>query len=314
VSRVSPAPDDIAEVLRAINVRSTLLCRSDFTAPWGFHVDDSPLAKFHILLEGRAWLDLESPSETYKLETGTVVILPRGTGHVVRDDPQSSSRSLEAILTEHPLDRQGRLTYGGEGPATTVLCGVFEADLLPDGMSDLLPRALVLDREANSRVTRWLQPFADLLDSEGSTPGEAAVIAKVADVFLTDFLRHYLGQQGPALVHLPDGQGDDAPIAAVLRLMRRDPRSPWTVEGLARQVGMSRTAFAARFREAVGETPHRHLTRVRLSQGAGHLATTSRTIASIARDVGYDNESSFSKAFKRHYGCSPGTFRAEWSA
>jgi AraC-like DNA-binding protein len=77
---------------------------------------------------------------------------------------------------------------------------------------------------------------------------------------------------------------------------------------------MSRTSFAARFRDAVGEPPHSHLARVRLSQGAGHLATTSRTIAAIARDVGYDNESSFSKAFKRHYGCSPGAFRAEWSA
>jgi AraC-like DNA-binding protein/mannose-6-phosphate isomerase-like protein (cupin superfamily) len=301
-------------VLRAINVRSTLLCRSEFTAPWGFHVDDSHLAKFHIVLDGSAWLELESPPESYRIEAGTVVVLPRGTGHLVRDDADTPTRNLEAILTDHPLDAQSRLTYGGGGATTTLLCGVFEAELMPDGMTDLLPRALVLDREANSRVTRWLQPFADLLGSDGKTPGEAAVIAKVADVFLTDFLRHYLSQQRPALVHLPQGQGDDAPIAAALRLMRRDPRSPWTVAGLARHVGMSRTAFAARFRDAVGEPPHSHLTRVRLSQAAGHLATTSRTIASIARDVGYDNESSFSKAFRRHYGCSPGAFRTEWSA
>ena len=77
---------------------------------------------------------------------------------------------------------------------------------------------------------------------------------------------------------------------------------------------MSRTAFAVQFRDSVGEPPLSHLTRVRLSQGAGYLATTSRTIDAIARDVGYDNESSFSKAFKRIYGCSPGTFRTEWSA
>ncbi|WP_460625857.1 helix-turn-helix transcriptional regulator [Intrasporangium mesophilum] len=95
--------------------------------------------------------------------------------------------------------------------------------------------------------------------------------------------------------------------------MRRDPRAPWTVEGLARQVGMSRTAFAARFRDSVGEPPLSHLTRVRFSQGAGYLTTTSRTIGAIARDVGYDNESSFSKAFKRMYGCPPGAFRSEWA-
>jgi transcriptional regulator GlxA family with amidase domain len=170
----------------------------------------------------------------------------------------------------------------------------------------------VLDQDGSSTATRWLEPFADLLASD-STPGNAAVMAKVADVFLTEFLRQYLAQQ-EALVHLPTADSEDAPIAAALRLMRRDPRARWTVEGLARQVGMSRTAFAAHFRAAVGEPPLSHLTRVRLSRGAGYLATTSRTIGAIARDVGYDNESSFSKAFKRTYGCSPGAFRAEWSA
>ena len=314
VSRISPSSDDLAEVLRAINVRSTILCRSHFTAPWGFRVDSSDMAKFHIVLDGAAWLELDAPAESHRLEGGAIVVLPRGTGHVVRDEPHSPVRSLEAILTDHPLDSARRLRYGGDGASTTVLCGAFEATLLPDDMTDLLPRALVLDQDGSSRVTRWLQPFADLLAPSSTAPGDAAVLAKVADVFLIEFLRQYLAQQEAALVHLPTDEGGSAPIAAALRLMRRDPRARWTVEGLARQVGMSRTAFAAQFRDSVGEPPLSHLTRVRLSQGAGYLATTSRTIGAIARDVGYDNESSFSKAFKRSYGCSPGAFRAEWSA
>ena len=314
VGRISPPSDDLAEVLKAINVRSTILCRSHFTAPWGFGVDGSDLAKFHIVLDGAAWLELDSPAESHRLEAGAIVVLPRGNGHVVRDDPRTPVRHLEAILTDHPVDSAGRLQYGGDGASTTVLCGAFEAALLPEDMTELLPRALVLDQDGSSRVTRWLQPFADLLASDSTAPGEAAVLAKVADVFLTEFLRQYLAQQEAALVHLPTGEGDGAPIAAALRLMRRDPRARWTVEGLARQVGMSRTAFAAQFRDSIGEPPLSHLTRVRLSQGAGYLATTSRTIGAIARDVGYDNESSFSKAFKRMYGCSPGAFRTEWSA
>ncbi len=313
MSRISPPPDALAEVLKAINVRSTILCRSHFTAPWGFRVDGSDLAKFHIVLDGAAWLDLDSPAESHRLAAGAIVVLPRGTGHVVRDDPSSPVRYLEAILTEHPLDSAGRLTYGGDGASTTVLCGAFEAALLPDDLTDLLPRALVLDQDGSSRVTRWLQPFADLLASDSAAPGDAAVLAKVADVFLTEFLRQYLAQQEAALVHLPTDDGNGAPIAAALRLMRRDPRARWTVEGLARQVSMSRTAFAAQFRDSIGEPPLSHLTRVRLSQGAGYLATTSRTIGAIARDIGYDNESSFSKAFKRMYGRSPGAFRTEWS-
>jgi AraC-like DNA-binding protein/mannose-6-phosphate isomerase-like protein (cupin superfamily) len=312
VSRISPPSDDLAEVLKAINVRSTILCLSRFTAPWGFRVDDSDLAKFHVVLDGTAWLDLNSSAESHRLEAGAIVVLPRGTGHIVRDDQRTPVRHLEAILSDHPLDSSGRLTYGGDGASTTVLCGAFEAALMPDDMTDLLPQALVLDQEGSNRVTRWLYAFADLLAADSTAPGGAAVLAKVADVFLTEFLRQYLAQQGAALVHLP-AQGERAPIASALRLMRRDPRARWTVEGLARQVGMSRTAFAAEFRDSVGEPPLSHLIRVRLSRGAGYLATTSRTIHAIAREVGYDNESSFSKAFKRTYGCSPGAFRTEWS-
>jgi AraC-like DNA-binding protein len=277
----------------------------------GFQVDASDLAKFHIVLEGAAWLELDRPAESHRLEAGTIIVLPQGTGHSVRDDPSSPVRDLEKILADHPADAAGRLAYGGDGPSTTVLCGAFEAAFLPDDMTDLLPRALVLEQDGSGRVTQWLQPVADLLASDDSAPGDAAVLAKVADLFLTEFLRQYLAQQEAALVHLPTGDGTGAPIATALRLMRRDPRAPWTVAGLARQVGMSRTAFAARFRDSVGEPPLSHLTQVRLSQGAGYLATTSRTIGAIARDVGYDNESSFSTAFKRMYGCPPGAFRTE---
>ena len=314
VGRITPSSDDLAEVLKAINVRSTILCLSHFTAPWGFRVEGSDLAKFHVVLDGTAWLDLDSPAESHRLEAGAIVVLPRGTGHVVRDDQRTPVRHLEAILADHPLDTMGRLTYGGDGASTTVLCGAFEAALLPDDMTDLLPQALVLDQEGSNRVTRWLYAFADLLAPDSTAPGDAAVLAKVADVFLTEFLRQYLAQQEAALVHLPADAGERAPIAAALRLMRRNPRARWTVEGLARQVGMSRTAFAAQFRDSVGEPPLSPLIRVRLSRGAGYLATTSRTVGAIAREVGYDNESSFSKAFKRTYGCSPGAFRTEWSA
>jgi hypothetical protein len=80
VSRISPPTDALAEVLKGINVRSTILCRSHFTAPWGFRVDGSDLAKFHIVLDGAAWLDLDSPAETHRLAVGAIVVLPRGTG------------------------------------------------------------------------------------------------------------------------------------------------------------------------------------------------------------------------------------------
>jgi len=169
VSRITPPSDDLAEVLKTINVRSTILCLSHFTAPWGFRVDDSDLAKFHVVLDGTAWLDLDSSAESHRLEAGAIVVLPRGTGHMVRDHQRTPVRHLEAILTDHPLDSMGRLTYGGDGASTTVLCGAFEAALLPDDMTDVLPQALVLDQEGSNRVTRWLYAFADLLAPDSTT-------------------------------------------------------------------------------------------------------------------------------------------------
>jgi len=117
VSRITPPPDDLADVLKALNVPSPLLCVSHFTAPWGFRVDGSDLAKFHVVLDGTAWLDLDSQAESHRLEAGAIVVLPRGTGHVVRDDQRTPVRHLEAILTDHPLDAMGRLTYGATARA-----------------------------------------------------------------------------------------------------------------------------------------------------------------------------------------------------
>jgi AraC-like DNA-binding protein len=84
----------------------------------------------------------------------------------------------------------------------------------------------------------------------------------------------------------------------------------WTVGQLAHRVGMSRSLFAARFRELVGEPPMRHLTRIRLTQAAAHLATGIQTLHQIARLCGYDTDAALSKAFKREYAMTPGEYRA----
>ncbi len=138
--------------------------------------------------------------------------------------------------------------------------------------------------------------MADLLAAEEpASPGDAAVLANVADVFLTEFLRRYLSRHETLRAPLQPAAVSDVPIAHALRLLRRDPKLAWTVEGLAREVGMSRTSFAARFRHAVGQPPIAYLTKLRLSSAAGYLSTTTRTVGDIARTVGYDNEASFSR-------------------
>jgi transcriptional regulator GlxA family with amidase domain len=100
-------------------------------------------------------------------------------------------------------------------------------------------------------------------------------------------------------------------IAQAIELMRTQLNERWTVARLARAVGMSRTLFVARFHDLVGQAPIRFLTRLRLSQAAGHLTTTNETVYAIARRAGYDTEASFSKACKREFRLSPGAYRRQ---
>jgi AraC-like DNA-binding protein/mannose-6-phosphate isomerase-like protein (cupin superfamily) len=312
MDRLNQHPDDaVSELLRAVKVHSTVYCLSDFRAPWGFRVEDSTVAKFHLVLEGSCVLTLDG-GERVAVGGGEFVLLPAGAGHTVRDRPGSRVRRLDRILAEHPVGDDARLVYGGQGRRTRLLCGGFVlADALPAGLLALLPEVLRLDAAAGE-LSRWLEPLFGLLreEADGPRPGAAAVFAKLADVFLAQALRSYLaGAPDADLGRLAPLR--DPAVAQAVDLLRDRPGQPWTVAALARQVGMSRTLFANRFRAVVGETPIRYLTKARLRQAAGYLATTDEKMYAIARRSGYDSEASFSKAFKRAFGSSPGAYRRE---
>jgi AraC-like DNA-binding protein len=307
IDPLTPHIDDLSAALNEVRVRSVVYCRSELGAPWGFRVCESRQAKFHMVLKGPATLITDNADVT-DLKAGDLVLLLRGSGHVMTDRGTSRVRRLEEILASHPVDAAGTMHYGGRGPKTLLVCGAFDTgSTVP--LLDWVPPVLVLDTATNG-LGRWIDPMTDLVRSEArSAPGDAAVIAKVADVFLTDALRQYLAtSQGPFAV-TGFRAGCDPSVAEAMALMHNRCNEPWTIEALARQVGMSRSSFAMRFRTAVGSAPIAYLTRVRLARAAGALTTSTRTLVQIARAAGYDNESSFSKAFVRHYGQPPGQYR-----
>src|SRR5258708_9049159 len=117
--------DGLSALLREVNVRSAVYCLSDFAAPWGFQVEPSPVAKFHVVLYGAASLAV-GDGDPVALTSGDLVLLPHGDGHIVQDQPGSPVRHLDAILADDPVDGAGRLSYGGGGPCTRLLCGGVE--------------------------------------------------------------------------------------------------------------------------------------------------------------------------------------------
>ena len=313
----SQRADDLGVPLERINVRSAVFCLSDLGAPWGFWVDGSATAKFHLVLDGRAMLTLGEPGATpAELSAGDLVLLPHGSAHLMQDRRDSPAPPLDRILAERSAEAAERLAYGGDGPRTTLLCGGFAlASGLPENLLSLLPVVLVLDT-TSSGISRWLEPAFGLLRDETArdAPGMSAVLAKLADVFLTEIVRRYLSGLDLMTAPVPPAAAGDPSVGTALMLLRSQPDAPWTVADLARKVDMSRTAFAARFRELVGEPPMTYLARARLGHAAGYLSATDKTVRQIAHMVGYENESSLSKAFRRAFGRAPGEYRRQQAA
>jgi AraC-like DNA-binding protein len=301
--------DAVTELLAALKVTSSVYCLSEFLAPWGFRVDGQPVAKFHLVLDGTCWLRIDG-ADPVRLGPGELVILPRGDGHSVSDDIATPVRDLDRIVADHPLDADARLFYGGKGHRTRLLCGGFVlAEAMPARLLAVIPTIMQIDAGL-SGVGTWLEPTFALLrhEAEHAAPGAQAIFAKLADVFLAQALREFLAGAGRAGL-LPVAPSPDAPIEKAVALVQDCPSRRWTLPELANAVGMSRTAFATRFRAAIGESPMRYLTKLRLAHAAGYLTTTDLSVHAIAGRTGYDSDAALSKAFKREFGVTPGAFR-----
>jgi AraC-like DNA-binding protein/mannose-6-phosphate isomerase-like protein (cupin superfamily) len=305
----TPTRDSIDELLTGLTVNSTVYCLSELRAPWGFRVEGRQVAKFHLVLDGHAWLCLDGP-DPVELGEGDLVILPRGEGHSVSDGVDSPIQRLDRILAHHPLEDGARLYYGGQGAQTRLLCGgLVLGGAVQPALLALLPTVVQIDA-ARSQAAAWLQPTFAMLrqEAEHRTPGAQAILAKLADVFLAQALRQFLvGAQQAGLLNTVAPH--DNPIAQAVELIRGAPARRWTLAELAREVGTSRTAFATRFRAATGNSPMRYVATIRLGLAAGFLTTTKLSVEAIAPRVGYDSDAALSKAFKREYGVSPNAYR-----
>jgi len=94
-------------------------------------------------------------------------------------------------------------------------------------------------------------------------------------------------------------------------LLHSKPAHPWTLEQLAREVGLSRSSFAERFMHFVGQPPMHYLTQWRMQMAAGLLSGGAARVTTIAEDVGYESEAAFSRAFKKLVGAPPATWRRQ---
>jgi AraC family transcriptional regulator, alkane utilization regulator len=305
------APDPVSEVLRALRIRSTVYCRSVLGAPWGFGVTANGNPAFHVVTAGTCWLEVDGGPDQIPLTAGDLVVLPTGQRHWLRDDPATPAMELEELLAAAPLDEHRRLHHGGGGSRTGLLCGGFALQGGAHPVLRILP-ATVLIRGVDGHPVPWLAATLALLSAEtaSAAPGAEEIVGRLADALLAQALRVALAE-----LQASDGAGvlalRDPQLATAIGLIHHRPDHAWTVAELAGEVALSRSAFSARFRQLVGESPKRYLTRTRLAHAAALLHQTDASLAEIALKVGYGSEFSFAKAFKRTFGIAPGTYRGQ---
>ncbi len=198
----------------------------------------------------------------------------------------------------------------GHGAATTLECGSFQLeDYTTNPLFSILPPFLHIQNQ-HGQSHSWLGAIVQLVKAEASANQLAAetVIRRFSEILFIQAVRTYMsmvdgGKRG-WFNALKDPQ-----IGQALALIQYQPDDPWTVESLACRVGLSRSAFSAKFKQLVGEPPMHYLTRVRLTKAATLLRTHQATLVEVALSIGYDSEVAFSKAFRRYFGIAPGAYR-----
>ncbi len=303
--------DVLSDILRSVHLGGGVYFRCEFSAPWGMDIKPTPVAEFHIIVRGNCWLRMPGRSTPIPLQGGDLVAFPHGDAHTLVDAPEGVALPAEEILQGQNLDHYGPVTYGGRGLPATVLCGYFQFDHdHPHPLVAALP-PLIHIRSADSYDFAWLQTALNFMIHETRTakPGAEAVVNRLAEVLFVQMVRAYIAQSEAPLGML--AAIADRQIGSALQLMHQAPQQPWTLAGLAQQVGMSRSAFAARFNQLVGHTPMQYLTLWRMQKARELLSETRLSTAEIAEQVGYRSDAAFGKVFKKAVGTGPGAYRRE---
>lgn len=264
---------------------------------------------FHAVVSGNAWVTLADGGTPIALERGDVVMMPFGHNHLLAAEPGTATRPIGELNSVDQFGR-GRLVVAGSGPGTSLICGTVRFDKgAAHPVLSMLPPLLHI-RDHRGRMASAVETMIGLIADEMDHPkaGNETVIARLTDALIVYVLRNYIEQ-------LPAGQGDwlsalkDPPIRDALGLIHRSPERSWTAAELAVLVGMSRSGFFSRFRDAVGETPAQYLTRWRIHLATRLLKEEEASVSVVAQRVGYATEAAFSNAFKRVMGVRPGAYR-----
>ena len=314
--------DVLSDVLRAVRLTGAVYFDFELSSPWVVEAPPSReivgkvmpgaqrVIEYHLIARGTGWGHAVG-QEPLRLREGDLIIFPQGDAHVLSSAPgMRAAPDMEAfarVSTPMPMFYE----LGGGGPERArIVCCFLGCDERPfNPLLTALPPVLHLSAAGPNAATGWLGTLLSIAakESGGGRAGGENVLARLSELMFVETIRDYLETLPPTETGWLAGLRDPM-VGQALAALHREPREPWTVERLARVVGLSRSVLAERFAVMIGQPPMQYLALWRM-QLASHLLLEGRSVASVASAVGYESEAAFSRAFKKLVGRPPATWR-----
>lgn len=319
--------DVLSDVLRAVRLTGAVYFDFELSAPWVAEAPPSSeiagavmpgsqrVIEYHLIARGACW-GHAIDQDPIRLNEGDLIIFPQGDSHVLSSAPgmraEPDMKRFARATTPLPIMYE----MGGGGPERArVVCGFLGCDERPfNPLLAALPRVIHLSANGSNAAAGWLGTLLNIAvkESGSARAGGENVLARLSELMFVEAIRRYLELLPPSQTGWLEGLRDPI-VGQALAALHGQPTEAWTVDRLARLVGLSRSVFAERFTEMVGEPPMQYLALWRM-QLASRMLTEGGRVAEVAASVGYESEAAFSRAFKKLVGQAPATWRRDASA
>jgi AraC-like DNA-binding protein len=316
--------DAFSEVLSTVKLNGAVFFNAEFSAPWGFSAPSGKamaariasgaahLVLYHLVIDGGAVVEMPDGASLV-LRPGDVVIFPHGDAHHMSSGKGATrpfpNYGIAAKIQARDLSP---LRVGGGGETSRLVCGYLTCDPhLCRPILDGLPAVFAVNIRTDPSG-QWLESSIIHLVEEAASArvGSDAMLAKLSEALFVDTLRRHVASLPRRQTGWLTGARDPI-VGKSLGLLHSRVAHPWTIADLAGEVGVSRSSLVERFTRFLAEPPMTYLMRWRLQLAVQSLEKTSRGVADIAAEVGYESEAAFSRAFKREFGQPPGRYRSD---
>lgn len=314
--------DGLADMLASLHLSGGVFLDGAFGAPWSvlshigpddcamFFPEPAHVIAYHFVRSGALTCQVgEAPP--VPVRAGEIVLLPRNEPHILSGLLPARTVNARDLLGPAGEDGLFHVRWGGTGEATTMYCGYLGSTTADNILLQTLPSIMTIEA-ADAMQGDWMVRSLDFAARDlGRVSPE--MVGKLAEGLFAEAVRRYFGA-------MPAGEGGwlaglrDPAVGRALMLIHNRYPEAWTLDGLARAIGVSKTVLTDRFRALTGEAPMHYCARWRMRVAATRLRLEGQNAASVAYAVGFGSEAAFNRAFKREYGVPPAAWRRALAA